>query len=160
VVVSGSVASDGSGVAPAGYLLRKCAHLIEEGVRVLLIHNEEAGPGSPYRFTTARTEGLDLPGADDLHVVRFRGSVEEVIAILNERAGAWPVPAPPNARPFAPKDPRRSRGRLPRDGPTADYQRPDFALDQIQEALATLGGRGYVHGQAAGSWGKTVLATF
>jgi hypothetical protein len=160
VVVSGSVASDGSGVAPAGLLSRKCSHLIHEGVRVLLVVDEETWKGPPLRLSTARAEGVDLPGADELLVVRFRGSVEDAIAILNERAWTWPVRAPASTRPFAAVDPRRTRTRIPRDGPASDYQRPDFVLDQIQGALGRLDGRGYLHAQAAGAWGKSALAAF
>ena len=67
-------------MVPAGHFPRKCEQLVEEGVRVLMVVDADA----PGRMRQARAEGVTIPGADDLWVLRCAG-VEEVVRLVGVR---------------------------------------------------------------------------
>jgi hypothetical protein len=161
--VVASAALDNGEVVPAQRIRRKCEHLIEEGVRILLIADEHSDPSVPLSFRTCRAteEGVDRPGADHLWVVRCRGTPEQLFHILRARSWLWGarVEGGPS-RLFERVDTRRAGARKPQSFLTAHYLRPGFALKRIAEHFGRLGGRGYVHIQAPPTWGKTALADF
>jgi hypothetical protein len=159
VVASGSPAGDGSGAAPAGFLRRKAEHLIEEGVRVLMVVDEDGVCGGPPRLSTARAEGVNRSGADDLLVVRCRG-VEDALAFLRDRRWTWPVPAPAARRLLAPVEPARASVRSFRRARPSNYISPHFAVGAVHRALERLDGAGYLLAEAPAAWGKSALAAY
>lgn len=159
LVASASPAADDTAPAPAGLLDVKCAQLIEEGVRVLLVADEDAG--EDFSASTALEEGVNVPGAEDLRVVRFRGGASSIFRLLERHGWVWPARNPPaRGRLFGDHSPSGLADHASDRSQVVSYRRPDYALARLAEATMQLGERGYLHFLAPPMWGKTELARY
>jgi tetratricopeptide (TPR) repeat protein len=167
VVVTATLDPDGAGAGGAagsvGLLREKAALLVEEGVRVMVVADPEAGDATD---ATAQRYA-DEPGAEDLRVHTVRGDVLDLADGLHRRRYLWPVELQAlEGALFESVDPRsgreRQQRRKARQRPLRfnlreDYLEPAHALEALERARGKLPGRGYLWLTAPPATGKSVL---